>query len=284
MRTLLIILLSILILPVFAQEVDSDIPENPFTTIIIAIIGSIVGSFVGGTILGNYISNKNEKSRRTEELKRVRDLIKNDFTTVKRLTRGMLKNQKKIYEHFTNGKSLSKKDEESLKNFNISYKPSLIFPFWETITNTGALLKLQPVEIKTIQSVHDKVLEAYSHQIQNHKDYTDSVMGEKDTDKVITKFINYNNLLYNTNLIILEMLDYMNEIDWFDFKSEVFVERKSPKKVVVDTPEIKQDWESLLKSYRSGKLMKGYLEELKFIKKEIEGHDKSSKNVNPENS
>ena len=185
---------------------------------IIVSASSIISVFIG-ILVGNYISEGKEKKRLTSEIEKTRILVNSDFSTAKKMAKSRVK---RIDEHFDVIKKIL--DEEPLPDENpekFSSDPDVYFPFWETLIHSGALLKLEPIEIKQITSIHDYVIKMLkNHQvifethIENKKDPTYNEDVSKDVE-----YMSKLRQFYRGVLGALEII----KIDWITFEDTVIM-------------------------------------------------------------
>ena len=265
-----IIIASFVTVPVFAQEELSEYNEG-FGTIIFTISASVIGSFIGGTLLGNFISKHNEGKRQKNELENIQLLLKSDFATFRRMLVSDLKHRKKSLEYFRDGKELDDENKDwDILQIKNPLSTQRYFLFWTSLEKSGSLIKLKPIDLKTIQIVMDALKEADKEFKENFTKFSNTFQ-EKDTDKSISAYLNYNENCYYIIRKMLLIIKIMDDIDWFDFDSEIKPLKKDKKdKKDLDIPkELNQDWSDLKKKYHSGTLMSGFLDEMELIRKEI---------------
>ncbi len=265
-----IIIASFVTVPVFAQEELSEYNEG-FGTIIFTISASVIGSFIGGTLLGNSISKHNEGKRQKNELENIQLLLKSDFATFRRMLVSDLKHRKKSLEYFRDGKELDDENKDwDILQIKNPLSTQRYFLFWTSLEKSGSLIKLKPIDLKTIQIVMDALKEADKEFKENFTKFSNTFQ-EKDTDKSISAYLNYNENCYYIIRKMLLIIKIMDDIDWFDFDSEIKPLKKDKKdKKDLDIPkELNQDWSDLKKKYHSGTLMSGFLDEMELIRKEI---------------
>lgn len=284
MKVLFIVFFLFLLftIPAFAQEesfVDIFEGLNEYGALLFTITASIIGSFVGGTLLGNFISNKRENDRQKKELENSQLLLKSDFTTFRRMLINGLKNRKKSLEYFRDGKEL----DDKLKAWDrlqvtSPFSTQRYFLFWKSIEKSGNLLKFKPIELKTIQIVMDELNDADAKFQKRFVEFSNFFKQKNaGTDKSVYAYLDYNEHCYNLAIHMLKIIKMMENIDWFDYESEVLPPKNKKDEKDFEIPdEIKQDWSDLQKRYRSGKSMGGFIDEMEFIEKEINKTKKDS--------
>ena len=174
-RLFIILVLGFMLIPAYAQE-TKDVDEvkssldDIFNIIVITVIASIIGSFVGGSVLGYVFSNRIENNREEKDLNKLHTLIKSDFSMINRFITNSeitLNSYKKAFEEENyanriveelNTMTAESHDTKIYGKFIQDVRLTLILSYKNTIELNGLLIKLEPDEIKIIQTTYDSII------------------------------------------------------------------------------------------------------------------------------
>lgn len=121
-----------------------------------------VGSVFLGLYAGARLSDRHENRKQQQELEKVRILINADFTLINRLVQNGIKTHKEWEEFIKKGEGLS----EHLPNYDklIDFLAALRiklggFTYWDALTSSGSLIKLNPDELRFVSVTHHTITE-----------------------------------------------------------------------------------------------------------------------------
>ncbi len=141
----------------------------------IAFIGAVLGAG-----FGFFISIFWERKKDQREIKKIKQLLQDDFKRLydlvdKRLARvePCLESEKNI-QSFVKELVSKKMDKKIVAKFYIP----LEFNFWKAIEDSGSLIKLSLDEIKSVKNIH-QAIDAYNDKLHNSYDTWKNVLRDK---------------------------------------------------------------------------------------------------------
>jgi len=164
--------------------------EIDITTIILQAVITVAVSVGGGTLLGYFMSERSRTKQEKKEIRKVKDLLADDFKRLNKLAIDDIK--KTIVEIEEFGKSDKKidkfvQDRVAFATYIGHARKTYDFSFWNAIQASGSLIKLNSEEIKKINVIYDSIDRINEIEIENHVKFTDTVskisLEEKDLKK-----------------------------------------------------------------------------------------------------
>ena len=198
-----------------------------FHEILIPAFSTIIAVTVG-LFAGRHLSDRKERRRQEDELKKIHNLISKDFRLLRNMINGNLE------EHRNSLKKLLDLDEKWSEKEQSYLNPFAYFPYWPTLVNSGSLIKLEPQEIITVQAVHDQILELRDHAKNSIDRITKEMVSEKDSSKRIDMYMKLHEEAIAFGKTVITMLD-MIDIDWIkmDKSRDVTKAEKNETKPIV---------------------------------------------------
>lgn len=141
-------------------------------SILTEIIVSIAVSVGGGTLLGYWLSESSRKKQEKKDIKKIKDLLKNDYERLN-VTNNI--NIKKILQTIDSLEKKTQPGDEFLdllqcgKILN-NHRGFFSFNYWNVAEKSNLLIRLSAIEIKELEIFHDSMI-AYNKLAEdtNHK-------------------------------------------------------------------------------------------------------------------
>ena len=179
--------------------------------IVLVTIGGAIAAIFGGAVAYNLETAKNKKT-----IKKVQDLLNNDFTHIHELLSKHIPLTVETFEKLSNNEISFKNviDREHPNHFSPMINP-YHFSFWDAIIASGNLIKLEEKEIRNMTAAHGAIT-SYCDDIEELRESIypliskpDPLTTKQDQDSFLS--ILRNNLL--ARLYICHFL-YKMEISW----------------------------------------------------------------------
>lgn len=133
----------------------------PYIDIIVQS-GIAIGSVFLGLYAGARLSDRHENKKQQQELEKVRILINADFTLINRQIKNGVKNHKDWQEFINKGEGLAERlpNYDKLIDFLAALRIKLGgFTYWDALTSSGSLIKLNPDELRFVSVTHHTITE-----------------------------------------------------------------------------------------------------------------------------
>ena len=164
--------------------------ELELTTIILQVVITVAVSVGGGTLLGYYMSERSRTKQEKKEIRKVKDLLADDFKRINKLAIDDIKKTIAEIEEFEESdKKIDKfvQDRVAFATYTGRVRKTYDFVFWNAIQASGSLIKLNSEEIRGINAIHDSIDRINEIEIENHAEFSDTVgkisLEEKDLKK-----------------------------------------------------------------------------------------------------
>mgnify|MGYP003965111595 FL=1 len=208
------------------------------------IIPSIVGiiGILSGIWIGQHLSDRKEEKQKADEIEKIRYFLNADFSLVQRTLKKMkmdhiqmqdtiiTKNQSDVY-------MLTRKTLEKLLT-NLRIKTGY-FSYWDLLVTSGSLIKLEPDELRIVESTHHSISEYRRIETQSSDSLNDQLikifleksLTTQDKKEIIKgKCELYFQGLFQTYEYIQERLDVLkNNIPWINLETEPSIAKNKPK-------------------------------------------------------
>jgi|APSaa5957512535_1039671.scaffolds.fasta_scaffold34494_3 hypothetical protein len=208
------------------------------------IIPSIVGiiGILSGIWIGQHLSDRKEEKQKADEIEKIRYFLNADFSLVQRTLKKMkmdhiqmqdtiiTKNQSDVY-------MLTRKTLEKLLT-NLRIKTGY-FSYWDLLVTSGSLIKLEPDELRIVESTHHSISEYRRIETQSSDSLNDQLikifleksLTTQDKKEIIKgKCELYFQGLFQTYEYIQERLDVLkNNIPWINLETEPIIAKNKPK-------------------------------------------------------
>lgn len=146
-------------------------------------------SVIGGTLLGYYMSERSRTRQEKEEIRKVKELLADDFERINKLTIDDIKKIITELEEFEkSGKKIDEfiQDRVSLAAYLGHLRKTYEFTFWDLIQVSGSLIKLSSEEIRGINIIHDALVNVDKLTRKSFEDFFGTVskisLNEKDVE------------------------------------------------------------------------------------------------------
>lgn len=134
---------------------------EPYIDIIVQSVIAI-GSVFLGLAAGAWLSDRHEGRKNKQELEKVHILINADFTLINRQIKNGIKNHKEWQEFIKKGEGLAEHlpNFDKLTDFLAALRIKLGgFTYWDALTSSGSLIKLNPDELRFVSVTHHVITE-----------------------------------------------------------------------------------------------------------------------------
>jgi len=223
-------------------------------SIIIPSVIGVVGVF-SGIWIGQHLSDRKEMRQKTEELEKIRYLINADFTLIKRQTDNGITKEKETLEQLVNQNGIAyyasslEIFSDHLHKFGFSVGG---FTYWDSLTSSGNLIKIEPDELRIITTTHRLVTKIISQQQESFdrfmKDILYSMFENPTTiQQRIEIFKSKYQLYYKLamkgyEILQKHMFNAKENISWINLNTEPILEFKHQQdNVKIDTPIVTEE-------------------------------------------
>lgn len=212
--------------------------------IIMQTIVAIVVSVGGGTYLGYQLSERSRTIQEKNEVQKVKNLLKNDFERINDLAITHIENMLGFIEqsHDDNFITNMMTSVVNVSNYALENIRYFDFVYWDVLSDSGHMIKLDEDNIKEIYAAHFSIAEATSRIEKNkNEDVVDLQKIIRIRARVNSEQSFRDRLKVSTHTILIEyqlVYDFIQNMDisWID-KRQL-------------SPENKEKLDSLIAEYR----------------------------------
>jgi len=129
-------------------------------SILTEVIVSIAVSVGGGTLLGYWLSESSRKKQEKKDIKKIKDLLKNDY---ERINKNNNNNIKKILQTIDSLEKKTQLGDEFLDPLHggrilNAHRGSFVFNYWNVAAKSNLLIRLSAHEIRELEIIHDVLI------------------------------------------------------------------------------------------------------------------------------